>query len=44
MASFVAYLIGDLLTPFLGRTFFRTAKRAPAPFALLAVAGVAFGA
>lgn len=43
MVSLIAHLIGHLLTPLAGRTFFRTAKRFPPTFAAVALAGEAVG-
>ncbi len=43
MVSLIAYLIGELLTPLVGRTFFRAVKRCPPAFAAVALAGEAVG-
>ena len=44
MVSLIAHLIGHLLTPLVGRTFFRTVKRFPPAFAAVAVGGQGLGA
>lgn len=41
--SFVAHVIGHLLTPLIGRTFFRTVKRFPTAFAGVAITGQTVG-
>lgn len=43
MTSFIAHVIGHLLTPLIGRTFFRTVKRFPTVFAGVAITGQAVG-
>lgn len=43
MVSLIAYLIGELLTPLAGRTFFRAVKRFPPAFAVVALAGEGVG-